>query len=254
MSEKGANIDLLFRNGLKDFEVLPPPGVWEGVHSAVKVKSRSFVILRIAAVVTVLLTVSFFTYKWSRQISTIPSESEMSFNSPGPAAVISVPYESPVIIPVGKRSDIWEAPVLMDEPSDDPAVPLVSEEKIIPAQIANISEDNNLTLSDNAVRKELQLTPFNSSKEIPGNIKYPVMQLFPDNTPEKAVERWSVAAMASPTYYSRINSGNDALSSQLVSSEQPLFSYSGGVSFSYKISKRFSIQSGLYYSSLGQKA
>ena len=25
MSEKGANIDLVFRNGLKDYEVLPPP-------------------------------------------------------------------------------------------------------------------------------------------------------------------------------------------------------------------------------------
>ena len=33
MSEKGANIDLLFRNGLKDYEVLPPAGVWEGVKS-----------------------------------------------------------------------------------------------------------------------------------------------------------------------------------------------------------------------------
>jgi hypothetical protein len=38
-----------------------------------------------------------------------------------------------------------------------------------------------------------------------------------------------------------------------MSTEEPLFSYSGGVAFSYKISKRFSIQSGLYYSSLGQK-
>ena len=59
--------------------------------------------------------------------------------------------------------------------------------------------------------------------------------------------------MASPTYYSNFNSGNDALSKQLMSSEQPLVSYSGGVAFSYKISKRFSIQSGLYYSSFGQK-
>ena len=32
MNEKGANIDLLFRNGLKDFEVLPPPGVWDNIH------------------------------------------------------------------------------------------------------------------------------------------------------------------------------------------------------------------------------
>ena len=32
MDEKGANIDLVFRNGLKDFEVLPPPEVWDNIH------------------------------------------------------------------------------------------------------------------------------------------------------------------------------------------------------------------------------
>jgi hypothetical protein len=69
----------------------------------------------------------------------------------------------------------------------------------------------------------------------------------------KPQNRWSVAAMASPTYYSSFNSGSDALSKQLSATEQPLVSYSGGVAFSYKVSKRFSIQSGLYYSSLGQK-
>jgi hypothetical protein len=35
-------------------------------------------------------------------------------------------------------------------------------------------------------------------------------------------------------------------------SEDPVVSYTGGVGLSYKISKRFSIQSGLYYSSMGQ--
>jgi hypothetical protein len=58
--------------------------------------------------------------------------------------------------------------------------------------------------------------------------------------------------MASPTYYSRFNSGRDELSKQMMASEQPLISYSGGVAFSYQVNKRFSIQSGLYYSSLGQ--
>jgi hypothetical protein len=73
------------------------------------------------------------------------------------------------------------------------------------------------------------------------------------NTVAKPVKRWSIEALASPTYYSTFTSGNDQLTSQLTSTEDPLFSYSGGVSFSYKISKRFSIQSGIYYSSLGQR-
>jgi hypothetical protein len=31
MDERGANIDILFRNGLKDYEVLPPPEVWNNI-------------------------------------------------------------------------------------------------------------------------------------------------------------------------------------------------------------------------------
>jgi hypothetical protein len=66
-------------------------------------------------------------------------------------------------------------------------------------------------------------------------------------------DRWSIAALASPTYYSRFNSGSDELTRQLSGSEQPLISYSGGVAFSYKINKRLSVQSGVFYSAIGQE-
>jgi hypothetical protein len=59
--------------------------------------------------------------------------------------------------------------------------------------------------------------------------------------------------MASPTYYLHPEPGSDEISNQINSSEQSKISYSGGVSFAYKISKKLSIQSGLYYSSIGNK-
>jgi hypothetical protein len=252
MSEKGANIDLLFRNGLKDFEVLPPPGVWDGVQSAVKTKSRPLIILRVAAVATVLLTVGFLTYRWSREITTTPSESVMAFNSPE-TPVISVPFNSPVYESTGIKAGIQTSSGIIAETASQDVVLSDDGKEISPVQIINFHETKMLSLSDKSVSKELHLTQVNSSVATPAEIKYPDLPFFPDNNPVKTVERWSIAAMASPTYYSQINSGGDALSSQIINSEQPLFSYSGGVSFSYKISKRFSIQSGLYYSSLGQK-
>jgi hypothetical protein len=97
------------------------------------------------------------------------------------------------------------------------------------------------------------LRSFNASNETAIKIKEPELQYFQENITAKPQNRWSIAALASPTYYSSFNSGSDALSKQLSASEQPLFSYSGGVAFSYKITKRLSIQSGLYYSALGQK-
>jgi hypothetical protein len=97
------------------------------------------------------------------------------------------------------------------------------------------------------------LASLNSSPGNTFNIKEPDQQYLPGNSITKSTDRWSIAAMASPTYYSSFNSGNDELSKQLMGSEQSLISYTGGVAFSYKINKRFSIQSGLYYSSLAQE-
>ncbi len=65
--------------------------------------------------------------------------------------------------------------------------------------------------------------------------------------------RWSIAALATPTYYGKISSSNDNLSKQIMASEQPVVSYTGGVALAYKVSKRLSIQSGLFYSSIGQE-
>jgi hypothetical protein len=253
MSEKGANIDLLFRNGLKDFEVLPPPGVWDGIQSTVKIKSRPVVFLRVAAVAAVLLTVGFLTYRWSREISNTPSESVMAFNVPESVPLISVPFNNPVYKVAKKNSIVQNPSDSKVEVLDAGTLPKADKEVISPVQINNFHETKSLSLTYISLRKALKLTSIISSGETTADIKYPDLQYFPDNSPVKTVERWSIAAMASPTYYSRINSGDDALSSQIINSEQQLFSYSGGISFSYKISKRFSIQSGLYYSSLGQK-
>jgi hypothetical protein len=40
---------------------------------------------------------------------------------------------------------------------------------------------------------------------------------------------------------------------QIMASEKPVLSYSGGVALSYRVNRRFSIQSGIYYSSIGQE-
>ena len=253
MSEKGANIDLLFRNGLKDFEVLPPPGVWDSIHSAVKVKSRPVILLRVAAVITVLLTVSFLTYRWTRELSNTPSQLVLSLNEPIPQPIISVPFDNPKTSVIGNNIKGKSSSDFIVNPSDESIIGEEAAEEVSPISILNLRESKSLSIVKKSRLNGQLLTPQNFSQVNSAEIKYTEFQYIPENISTKPANRWSIAAMASPTYYSRINSGGDELSSQLMSSEQPLFSYSGGVSFSYKISKRVSIQSGLYYSSLGQK-
>jgi hypothetical protein len=253
MNEKGANIDLLFRNGLKDFEVLPPPDVWDGIHPAVKIKSRSIILLRVAAVATVLLALGFLTYRWSRELPGSGPESVMAFNIPITSPVITVPLDKPSYSPVSKLNKVNNSSAVLIESDNQAAI----QNEIVPAgspdQILNIQDIKYMAISRNETINGKFLTPSNTSKGNSIKIKYPDLQYFQENIPVKPKNRWSIAAMASPTYYSSFGSGSDELSKQLAAAEQPIVSYSGGVAFSYKISKRVTIQSGLYYSSLGQK-
>jgi hypothetical protein len=255
MSEKGANIDLLFRNGLKDYEVLPPPDVWNGINSTIQVRTRPIVFFRIAAIITILISVGFFTYRWSNEISKTPP-SVLSFNVSEPTPLFLVPADQPKLA-VRDVTGKSEFSALKSDVTEDPSViPVYNIEETAPAQVSGIKGARSLSVLTQKARGSLLSSSLNSPVSGSEGIKYSVYQFLPplpDNTPVKKTEHWSIAAMASPTYYSRITSGTDDLSNQVISSEEPLFSYSGGVSFSYKISKRLTIQSGLYYSSLGQR-
>ena len=253
MNEKGANIDLLFRNGLKDYEVLPPPGVFDNILSAVKVKSRAFIYLRAAAAVTVLLTLGFVAYTFTHESPAGLEGAITAFNVPASSPVFYNPIDNMQYLP-GEKYNPEQSPsgILIET---DYAVTIPEETVTAPFsyQMMNILETKSLSIAKNETANGLFLTLLNTSKENSGKIEYHDLQYFVMNDPVKPAKRWSIAAMASPTYYSAFNSGNDQLTSQLMSTEEPLFSYSGGLAFSYKISKRFSIQSGLYYSSLGQR-
>lgn len=251
MDEKGANIDLVFRNGLKDYEVLPPPEVWEKIHPVLKSQHRPIIILRAAAVITIVLTMSFLAYRYTREVSTGLDNEVMAINE-GTVSAEKVPVLARTLPAIVKDNDNIQG----------------AREKIIESsQILNYMTDSeSIEVPVTSTFQETNVLAVNNSKPLQGpllasltpstgktfEINEQNLRYLPVDNTLKGTERWSIAAMASPTYYSRFNSGNDELSKQLMAEEQPLISYSGGVAFSYKINKRFSVQSGIYYSSLGQ--
>lgn len=247
MSENRANIDLLFRNGLKDFEVLPPPGVWDSIAASNKAKKRPLFILRIAAVAVILMAVGFLTYRLGRETGTVPDQ-VLAFNVGKSSPVISKETFPSQKISPAQIANI-SAQVLSDRTVLMHPVK-IEEQKADPEYILPLAEGENLVLSKSEYNIKSYLNPPNTSGSKTLDVRYADLQYLPE---DKLMDRWSIAAMASPTYYSQFGSGNSDFSKQLVSSEQPIVSYSGGVAFSYKISKRFTVQSGLYYSSLGQK-
>jgi hypothetical protein len=252
MDDRGANIDLVFRNGLKDFEVLPPPEVWDNIHPVIKRKQRPFILLRTAALIAVVLTISFLAYRWSREVSTGLETTVMALNEEAVFPEISPSIDKPLYVAAKENKPLKNSPKTLIENIPDNAIEPENERTTSP-EVAYLQETNSLSMNNAKPLHGPLLASLNSSQKNTFKINEPDQQYLPGNSTEKVTDRWSIAAMASPTYYSRFNSGNDEVSKQLMASEQPLISYSGGVAFSYKINKRFSIQSGLYYSSIGQQ-
>ncbi len=251
MDERGANIDIVFRNGLKDYEVLPPAEVWDNIHPVIRKKQRPFVLIRAAALITIVLSMSFLAYRWSREISTslegtavvINKESLIPVNNQNLTTLLTVPEKEEILIQDTRRTVIENA-------RDLKSVAIAENNTF---EVVASQEIKSLPVDDKSILNEPPLITLYPTLSSPYSIEDFAEQYDSGDQMVKSTERWSIAAMASPTYYSRFNSGNDPLSRQLMASEQPVVSYSGGVAFSYKLNKRFSIQSGLYYSSVGQE-
>jgi hypothetical protein len=245
-------IDVVFRNGLKDLEVLPPPEVWDGIQPAIAVQQKPFIWLRVAATVIILFSVGFLAYYLlNDQIYSEGYYNNIAFN-----VAASQPLREPApVLPASDYVSDFDLvsqesallPVTETQPSGNYVL------KFNPKTTVSSLPDNNVLMVRNNRSVQIPYQPsLNASLKIAPEIYQPETLAESDIAGPKQ-KKWSIAALASPTYYSRFSTSNDAVSKQIMASEQPLVSYSGGLSFTYKISRRFSLQSGLYYSSLGQQ-
>lgn len=256
MADKGANIDLLFRNGLKDLEVLPPSDVWGNIKPVIRKKQSPYVFLRNAAMIAVVLSLSFLAYKWGKETSSISALPQLAVNEENafiqPASASSA---RPLNNPVFDRLSTNASPAVSSEEQivdNSSGLPSANDLEITQARTDFLSASTGRRIFERQFNSTPENKPF---EEIFNDQTYLYTYLpdagFAEN--EKKANKWSIAAMASPSYFPKTVSDADEISKQIVSSEQTQLAYSGGVAFSYNISKKLSIQSGLYYSSVGQE-
>jgi len=250
MDDRGANIDLVFRNGLKDYEVLPPQEVWNDIRPVIRKKQRPFILLRVAAVATVVLSLSILAYRLSNEITSGIENQLITLN---PESVLPSANYAEAIIPV--------PPVIKDkEPvanvirDDQPVSPIATDNLNTTIQdFADISAQEDLTENSGINNGQYDLLAINYAAADFMDFDKGTTLEAPDNTIRKEPGRWSISALMSPTYQSRFGAGENEAIANLMASEEAVMSYSGGLALSYKISKRFSIQSGVYYSSIGKE-
>ena len=250
MDDRGANIDVVFRNGLKDYEVLPPQEVWNDIQPVIRKKQRPLILLRVAAIAAVILSLGILAYRLSTEITSETQDQLISLNpeSVAPESVLTASY-----IPVQASSEYREPERNVIRQNDKPVTPVnIDNINTIIQDFTEISDQSdNDNPNVNYGQYDLMKVDYDPSDYLGFNENATLD--VPENLIRKETGRWSISALASPTYQSRMgNIDNEAIES-IMSSEQTVVSYSGGLALSYKISKRFSIQSGVYYSSVGKE-
>jgi hypothetical protein len=251
MADRGKYVDIFFRNGLKEYEVLPPPDVWDNIKPVLKKRQRSLTFFRIAAMSAILVSLSAFSVWLTRELSKEFDSPSISLNQDAipegsfvqkNKALISSPVEQAVL-----KNELPPTLAYIEKPTSEPVFLKMPSNGLFTSAF----NENKLQKPDKT------LVP---SVSIPGSISIlpkDEIDLSPgvaeSGNATDGINRWSISAMASPNYYSSVSFGDNQASNELVKGEKPAVSYSGGMSFSYKVNKRMSIQSGLYYSSMGQK-
>lgn len=251
MADRGEYVDIFFRNGLKEFEVLPPPDVWENLQPVLGKRQKSLNIFRFAAIAAILLSLSVFSFWLTKELSkdfsrptislnqeVIPEGFYLAKNQPVTTPSIEIPVVNSVIAgPVVVYENHSSELIYLKIPSAGLFSTTFKESKLQKGIEPVIPTGFVIGNSNSAGIENLNLNPDNSVSE---------------NT-ESGINRWTISAMASPNYFSSVSFGKNDASNDLVDDEKPTTSYTGGMAFSYNVNKRISIQSGVYYSSIGQK-
>lgn len=251
MANREANIDIVFRNGLKNLEVLPPNDIWGNIQPFVKRKQKSIYLIRAAASVAVLISIGIISYWLTTRLSGNFSRLAVSMNQDvKPEGIYAADKKHLAIAnKENPESRVKTADAIKDETDYSD---MSNYQRLAEISLRNqvISENIIPGINENNTQLGSLIKNSNSVKGL--NI-FKLSGKYTPVKPENTGSRWSISAMGSPTYYSGNSIMANAALDNMVKSEQPLVSYSGGVAVSYSLNNRISIQSGIYYSSVGQK-
>ena len=233
------NIDRLYQENLKDFEVFPPTKSWDAIEAQLVTTPRKrrfpiwLKISSIAALLMLFFSVGTIYFIPKNDFSNIflpsPEEKEEIIgNKNGATATPSVKNSS------DKEDSINEADLNEDSP------------------ITSLIEQTDEILEDNSEESTINNKPLN--KYLLTDTSNLPLQNADDNEIEKkeiTKNKFSVATIFAPIYFSSFGDGSgvgDQFKDNPVSGNS---SYSYGVKFAYQLTNKFSLQSGVNLINLG---
>jgi opacity protein-like surface antigen len=284
MIDQDSNIDRIFKEGLIDLEVTPPPEVWDAVHGRIQKKSRKIPLFYSAAAASVLLFILagstwllFFNQPETPNVAEMKPAQEESIVPPSGVAqetgqqepVIALPEEPQA--PLEKQAAETDRLAALSETgqegaprAEDAAEPFEQEQKdgiaqynemqttirteSVPGFIA-LKNDTYLPITQPVAALSLaDYEPYTDpSISLPGEI--------PPDLLKEEIPKWSVGGQFSPIYSFRYigQNGLDSYRDTYNSQENGMFTYTGGLHIQYNANSKIKIYAGIYYSRMGQQ-
>ena len=264
MNNKGeTHIDKVFRDGLKDFQLIPPPEVWDGVAIGVSTSSRKRWVWIAGAAASLLL---FLTMTWlittrSPESSMVSEQTMVNPEMTNSESELVVQAENPS----GTDTDNNHQESI-SVGSDESISPLVEENQLASVEI-NEKDHNFTKVSDKSnfsyisslegsvqtgyvMSNDLILPPLASIDA------FSIQDIEYNNTSDlnftkekiSNEPKWGMGGSMSPLYaYRHSKAGENQDMSYFYDSENPGYGFTGSISAIYKAKKRLSIQTGVQF-------
>lgn len=284
MRDNLGNIDGLFRDNLHDYSAPPPADAWEKIANSLpmaKKNKASYAWIRIAASIVLLIGSGVLSWNYfspdkltpveivqeqvidrkdlaepsvsNTQISSIPENTDKNSST---APIIHIPkkiqpasiqnQQTSIAVAAAGPSSATEEPIIIEE---NLIITKPSEEEINFADLRTIQLDYNK--DPDVPQAYIKPRPIVTTDEI--IIQNNLLALEVENK-QKEKTNWSIAGQAGPQYSYRdvYNSSASYPVENYDDYESGVLAYAGGIHVEMARSSRFSIQSGVYYSKIGQ--
>lgn len=283
MSGEIENIDGLYKSELQDFAPSPPAGAWENIEKQLALKNTRkafFTWQRIAASVAMLLATGTLGYYLltnapNTQMQTAVNEVQEDVTPPTNESnfpIVKVADET-TIRTTPQNTNIPAGTISTTSATNEAANSTQSGVNLV-NNTAPIHEEKEEPFTEIPAEENIKLAPISSAPIAQNKTQQSIIYQQPEQqsseayeaflsefeSPEdngKDFEKWAIGGQAGPQYTYRQVTSDQAVQELLDlydQSENGLMAYAGGINIAYKPAKRLSIQSGIYYSKMGQSS
>ncbi len=253
MQDKRSDIDIIFRNGLKDYEALPPACAWDNIAPSISKMHIRRSWIGVAASVAVLTLIA--SAGWLAGIL-VPQNTEIAGIISGQGQTEStLPANTPVMASTGNisgNSGISVDFVPLSQSFRGRTLEKVITETEVPVLI--IAGDYKV-ISPDSDQSEIEIARNDLTLSMVESI-FPEPWTLPDklsDTKGVTIDRWALGAGFAPAMMLKQNTTGSPELDNMIENEKMMVSYTGGLSISYSFNRRITINTGISYSNIGQR-